>query len=175
MTGADSPVMADSSTVATPSMTSPSAGIISPARTWTTSPFRSISAGTFSILPLAKVRLAIVWVRVFRRASAWALPRPSAMASAKLAKSTVNQSQSATCKPKPRDSSADRKNSPAVVIRAPTSVTNMTGFFIMLRGLSFLKEAAIAWETIRRSNRECFFAAILSVPQRFKIVFPILS
>ena len=31
--------------------------------------------------------------RILRRASAWALPRPSAMASAKLAKSTVRNSQ----------------------------------------------------------------------------------
>ena len=31
--------------------------------------------------------------RVRRRLAAWALPRPSATASAKLAKSTVNQSQ----------------------------------------------------------------------------------
>src|SRR6516225_2035356 len=38
MTGADSPVMADSSTEATPSMTSPSLGIRSPASTRTRSP-----------------------------------------------------------------------------------------------------------------------------------------
>ena len=36
MTGADSPVMADSSTAAMPSMTSPSPGMISPAETITT-------------------------------------------------------------------------------------------------------------------------------------------
>ena len=41
-------------------------------------------------------RRAVVSVRVARRVSAWALPRPSATASAKLAKSTVTQSQSAT-------------------------------------------------------------------------------
>ena len=41
MTGADSPVMADSSTEATPSMTSPSPGIIWPATTRTTSSERS--------------------------------------------------------------------------------------------------------------------------------------
>ena len=40
-TGADSPVMADSSTEAMPSMTSPSLGMISPALTRTTSPFFS--------------------------------------------------------------------------------------------------------------------------------------
>ncbi len=46
ITGADSPVMADSSTVAAPSMISPSAGITSPATTTTTSPLRRDSAGT---------------------------------------------------------------------------------------------------------------------------------
>ena len=40
MTGADSPVMALSSTEAAPSMTSPSAGICSPADTTTISPLR---------------------------------------------------------------------------------------------------------------------------------------
>ncbi len=96
ITGADSPVMADSSTVATPSLISPSAGIISPAATRTTSPLRSRSAGIFSMEPESRMRLARVWVRVRRRVSAWALPRPSAMASAKLANRTVNQSHSAT-------------------------------------------------------------------------------
>ena len=38
MTGADSPVIADSLTEAMPSMTSPSAGMMSPASTSTTSP-----------------------------------------------------------------------------------------------------------------------------------------
>ncbi|SQC88681.1 Uncharacterised protein [Klebsiella pneumoniae] len=46
ITGADSPVMALSSTEAPPSMTSPSQGIISPASTSTTSPLRRSSAGT---------------------------------------------------------------------------------------------------------------------------------
>ena len=44
MTGADSPVIADSSTAAMPSMTSPSPGMISPASTTTTSPRRSSEA-----------------------------------------------------------------------------------------------------------------------------------
>jgi hypothetical protein len=45
ITGADSPVMADSSTEATPSITSPSAGITSPAWTSTTSPRRKSPEG----------------------------------------------------------------------------------------------------------------------------------
>ena len=45
MTGADSPVMALSSTEAAPSMTSPSAGICSPALTRTISPFLRAAEG----------------------------------------------------------------------------------------------------------------------------------
>ena len=97
MTGADSPVIADSSTDATPSMISPSAGMNSPACTMTTSPLRRLAAGTFSTRSPAVSRLATVSVRVLRSVSACALPRPSAIASAKLANSTVNHSQKATC------------------------------------------------------------------------------
>ena len=53
-TGADSPVIADSSTVAAPSMISPSPGMNSPALTTTTSPFRACSSGTSSIVPSAR-------------------------------------------------------------------------------------------------------------------------
>ena len=48
MTGADSPVMADSFTEATPSMTSPSPGRVSPASTSTTMPIRRLAAATSS-------------------------------------------------------------------------------------------------------------------------------
>ena len=102
----DSPVIADSSTDATPSTTSPSAGIRSPAVTITWSPApelgRRTPAGSRGGRPGSPSRLARVSCRVPRSASAWALPRPSAIASAKLAKSTVNQSQSASWSVKPR-------------------------------------------------------------------------
>ncbi len=49
MTGADSPVIADSSTEATPSMISPSDGMNSPAFTITMSSFRRLVAGTVSV------------------------------------------------------------------------------------------------------------------------------
>ena len=92
MTGADSPVMADSSTEATPSMTSPSPGMTSPVATSTTSPTMSRVAGTRSTDPSGLRRLANVSTRALRRLSACAFPRPSATASAKLAKMTVNHS-----------------------------------------------------------------------------------
>ena len=63
ITGADSPVIADSSTEAMPSITVPSPGITSPASTTTTSPRRSSDAG-FS--PPSRSR-ATVSVRIARR------------------------------------------------------------------------------------------------------------
>ena len=56
ITGADSPVMADSSTEPTPSTISPSAGMIWPASTTTTSPRRSSDAGISSIPPVSERR-----------------------------------------------------------------------------------------------------------------------
>ena len=78
MTGADSPVMADSSTEAMPSITVPSPGMTSPASTTTTSPRRS-SAARFS--PPSRSR-ATVSARIARSEAACARPRPSASASA---------------------------------------------------------------------------------------------
>ena len=66
MTGADSPVIADSSTDAMPSMTVPSPGITSPASTITTSPRASSPAGR--VVP--SCMLASVSVRSARSASA---------------------------------------------------------------------------------------------------------
>ena len=71
ITGADSPVMADSSTEATPSTISPSDGMASPAETNTRSPTRKLELGTSSTWPLLPVnRLAIVSERALRSVSA---------------------------------------------------------------------------------------------------------
>ncbi len=125
--------MADSSTEAMPSMTVPSPGIRSPASTTTTSP-RSSSAAGFSDPSRSR---AVVCLRIARRASACALPRPSAIASARLPKITVSQSHIATV-------SANQPGWPvsptihmSVVNRAPISTTNMTGLRTMSRGSSF--------------------------------------
>ena len=91
ITGADSPVIADSSTVAMPSITVPSPGISSPAGTTTTSP-RVSSAAAF-VEPSRIV--ATVSLRIVRSVSAWARPRPSANASAMFANTTVSHSQKA--------------------------------------------------------------------------------
>jgi hypothetical protein len=130
MTGADSPVMADSSTEAMPWMISPSEGTISPAETTTTSPLVRADDGTSSMPPSSLRRLAMVSARVLRRVAAWALPRPSAIASAKLANRTVNHRKAATSPLNTFSSEVDepmsRKNR-IVVSTLPTSTTNMTG------------------------------------------------
>ena len=72
---------------------------------------------------------------IWNRASAYAFPRPSASASAKLAKNTVNQSQSAICKVKPKGCPAAKSLIRAIVaIRAPAAVINITKFLDRTRG-----------------------------------------
>ena len=156
MTGADSPVIADSSTVAAPSSTSPSAAMISLASTTNRSPLRKLALGTRSSLPPSSRRRAVESDFVRRRASACALPRPSATASAKFAKSTVNQSHAEMAKSNPAvpvcwTASRMKKN---VVTAAPTSTTNMTGLRACQRGSSFLNESPIARAIIARSKSE---------------------
>ena len=92
VTGADSPVMADSSTDAIPSMTSPSFGMVSPAFTSTTSSFFNSEAFTIISVPFFSIRRDFVSCFVFFRVAACALPRPSATDSAKFANKTVIKS-----------------------------------------------------------------------------------
>ena len=77
------------------------------------------------------------------KALACALPRPSAMASAKFANSTVNQSQRAIWNWNPKLAPCP-VTSRTVVIAAATSVTNITGFLASVIGFSFLNESPIA-------------------------------
>ena len=158
ITGALSPVIAASFTDATPSMTSPSAGMKSPASTSTTSPFRSEVPGTRAwSAPWwgCRRRLACTSRRAFRRDAAWAFPRPSAMASAKLAKRTVNQSQIDTAKMKPAGASpfpTSAWSQSSVVKIDPTYTTNITGFRTWTRGASLRNESTVASRMIGQSN-----------------------
>jgi len=68
--------------------------------------------------------------------SAWALPRPSAIASAKFAKITVKKSQIVIDHVNVLGCAKDSKR----VIIEPTSTTNMTGLRSCTRGSSFLME-----------------------------------
>src|SRR5579862_373419 len=162
ITGADSPVIADSSTEATPCTTSPSPGMNSPAITLTLSPTRSFDPAISSMEPSCRMRRATVSARALRRVSACALPRPSAMASAKFAKSTVNHSQSVICSSKPnplRCCKLSRTRS-QVVIAAPTSTTNITGFFMSVRGLSLRIESRSAPPTMPPVHIDFFLCSL---------------
>ncbi len=166
ITGADSPVMADSSTDATPSMISPSPGMNSPALTSTTSPFFNVCAGTVSVLLPLTMRFALVSVRALRSVSACALPRPSAIASAKFAKSTVSHSQNVIWNSNPRwpwpiAASRTRLN---VVRRLPTSTTNITGFFAIVFGWSLVNESRTAALTIAGFQMEIVFVLAIRTP-----------
>ena len=160
ITGADSPVMADSSTLAMPSMISPSPGIISPADTTHSSSSWSWGLGTSTISPLRRT-WAIVSDRALRSESACALPRPSAMASAKLANSTVNHSHAAT-RPAKRFCELEeepRSRSQTMVVRTlPTSTTIITGLRAMRRGSSLTTESLAACRMMAPSSndRDCF-------------------
>ena len=149
MTGADSPVIADSSTDAMPSVISPSEGIRSPASQTTRSPLASAAAATNCSVPSGSSLRASVSERILRRVSAWALPRPSAIASAKLANIRVRNSQTVMDQSKRPGCAIDSMK----VITVPTRTTNITGLRTCTRGSSFLKEPMIAWPRICRSKR----------------------
>src|ERR1700748_1280369 len=163
ITGADSPVMAASLTEATPSITSPSEGMLSPGSTSTISPTFRLVPGTRRTVP-SEPDSSLAWlsVRVLRNESACALPRPSATASAKFANSTVNHSQRMIWKVKPRFAPpVMRSRMKITVVNAATiSTTNITGFFIISRGSSLANDAAIAGLRI-------FGSSIVDIDVRF--------
>src|SRR6266567_7031497 len=139
----------------------------SPAETITTSPVRSLELGTFSSSPISSNRLATVSERALRSVSACAFPRPSAIASAKLAKSTVNHSHSVICRLnlKPAWPCSASRTSSTVVMTLPTSTTNMTGLPIICFGLSFTIESQSARRTIFHSQTALDFVAIIRVSE----------
>jgi hypothetical protein len=96
ITGALSPVIALSLIEATPTITSPSPGTRSPCSTNTMSPLRRFDDGVAvcgASRSARNSRLAVVSLRALLSEAACALLRPSAIASAKFAKSSVTQSQ----------------------------------------------------------------------------------
>jgi hypothetical protein len=157
MTGALSPVMAASLTLAMPSMISPSVGITSPASTRITSPGTSLWAAVGMMVPVfsSMISLALVVTRVARRLSAAALPRPSATLSARLANSTVAQSQPAIWIAKPAAWwFGHRRDAETVDSRATIQVAKITGLPVSLRGSSLTKASLAARARIgRRTGR----------------------
>ena len=149
MTGADSPVIADSSTDAMPSVISPSEGIRSPASQTTRSPLASAAPATNCSVPSVRSLRASVSERILRSVSAWALPLPSAIASAKLANIRVKNSQIVMDQSKRPGCATDSRK----VTTVPMRTTNITGLRTCTRGSSFLNESMIAWPRIWRSKR----------------------
>ena len=105
------------------------------------------------------IRFAEVSVRIRRSVSAWALPRPSATASAKFANKTVNHSQTVIW---PENSAVipiilpgpmTRSRRKKIVVSTDTiSTQNITGFFASVRGLSLRNAAPIAGTSSARSR-----------------------
>src|SRR6266496_790527 len=105
-------------------------------------------------------RFAIVSERAFRNVSACALPRPSAMASAKFANNTVNHNHKVICRL--NLNAEPTLNSSTVVITLPISTTNITGLPIILRGFSLRTASRSARRTIFHSQIAFFFFAMVN-------------
>ena len=172
-TGADSPVIADSSTDAMPSTTVPSPGISSPASTTTRSPLTS-SAPTSRRRRAGGPRSRCAWRE---GTAAWALPRPSASASARLPKTTVSHSHTATVNVNQAGSSPPPSGSPpkawisqpTVVMSAPTSTTNITGLRTTWRGSSLRRLSTSAGRRISVPRRT-FIALLVQRQVQFEDV-----
>ncbi len=107
---------------------------------------RSAAGGVPGCQPVS--RRAIVSRLARRSVSAWALPRPSATASARLANTTVRNSQTTMVQLK-------MDGLLIAVYRvstAPTSTTNMTGFLTWTRGSSFLNASGVDFHSIFGSS-----------------------
>src|SRR5215203_1782759 len=108
----------------------------------------------------------MVSVFALRKLSACALPRPSAIASAKFANNTVNQSQSVICNSNPVFvTSGTGAMIPRIscneVKTLPTSTTSITGLPIIFFGLSFLNESTTARLTICAFQIACFLVVVI--------------
>ena len=90
----------------------------------------------------------MVAVFVLRRLSACALPRPSATASARLAKITVSHSHTTMSQANHDGSKIAR----IVLHAAPISTMNMTGLRHSVRGLSLRSASGIAFHSIFGSS-----------------------
>src|SRR5690606_17488705 len=107
-----------------------------------------------------------------RKEAACALLRPSAIASAKLANSTVNQSHIATSAIKPVGTSA-RLNKAcsniSVVKMLPKYTTNITGLRHCVCGANFLNESTMAGLTNTGSNMDFILKSLVL---KLDIIFP---
>src|ERR1051326_3143381 len=104
--------------------------------------------------------MACDWVR--RRLAAWALPRPSATASAKFANNTVNHSHRLIWPEKDAPAPTTRSRTNRIVVATETiSTTNMTGLRHKVAGLSFLKDSPTAGPRIEGWNSDKALACVV--------------
>ena len=157
-TGADSPVIADSSTEAMPSITVPSPGMTSPASTTTTSPRRNSEAGR--LVPSCKVG---------GRLAAHGAQRRGLCATAALGE-RLGEVGEHDGQPEPHGHgereprrlvaaaerrAAERLDEPGDGgDTAPTSTTNMTGLRSCTRGSSLMSDPMIAGRRMSAENRD---------------------
>ena len=145
ITGADSPVMADSSTDATPSMISPSPGMNSPADTSTMSPARSFELGNLlDRRRLASIRFAIVSDRGLAQRVGLRLAAAFRHRFGEVGEQHGEPEPERDLQVEAEPAGVRRRRGPAarVVSTLPTSTTNMTGFPIIVRGCSFTNAVA---------------------------------
>ena len=110
---------------------------------------RITGADSTSSLPSPSRRRAVVSVRVWRRLCACARPRPSATASARLAKSTVAHSQSVI-----ETENTDGSSTASTVVNTePTHTTKMTGERNVCRGSSLANACGKASTAVRTRTR----------------------
>ena len=164
--------MALSSTLAAPSTTSPSAAICSPAFTKNKSPRLRVAPGT-SKKVLWLWTSSNLWADTSffeaRRESAWALPRPSAMASAKLEKRQVSHRMTAMARinplvTMPSEIPPKERANNTVVSSAERYTRNMTGFLTCSRGSSLVKESFKARISMERRPDFVSFIVELYLP-----------
>ena len=149
MTGADSPVIADSSTEAMPSMTVPSPGISSPASTTTTSPRREL--GGRPPRAVGERRDRVLAHRPQRRRLGLAAALGDRLG--EVAEEHGEPQPDRDGEREPAGLRRARPRSTATVVKsAPTSTTNMTGLRTISRGSSLRAARAPAQERRSRSG-----------------------
>ena len=156
ITGADSPVIADSSTLAMPSMTSPSLGITSPAVTTHSSPRSSAVLGTSSIVPSGTPPVGDrLGARLAQRVGLRLAPafgdRLGEVGEQHREPEEQRHQAGEHVLVRATTSSRSLKNR-IVVSTEPTPTTNITGLRISVRGLSLTKLSPIARRTISGST-----------------------
>jgi hypothetical protein len=142
ITGADSPVMADSSTLAMPSTTSPSPGMTSPASQTTRSPTAQVGGRHLLLLAAAVApisRRATISVRARRSAVGLGLAAAFGQGLGEVGEEHREPEPQGDLDVEGQSGRVARRQvAPAmtVVISAPTATTNMTGFLSCWRGSS---------------------------------------